>query len=88
MVQQRQSVWPPRPGSGGGDAGELPALPTVADREPVGAQENGPEAEGSWDEWDNSPTQVEWILPVGPAFDDLEDEDAPDTIPTPPPDPE
>ena len=91
MVQHRQSGWPPRPSSratSAGDADERPALPNVTDPEPVSAQERESEPEGSFVDWDTSPTQVQWRLPLGPSFDDLDEEDAPDTIPTPPPDPE
>jgi len=35
---------------------------------------------------DSSPAEDDWIVPPGLPVDDLDDESAPDTIPTPPPD--
>jgi len=85
MVQHRQSAWPHALAASASEAGELPVSsarhdPTTTDSAtrwcavPVSSDDAGP-----------SSTDDDWIVPPGLPIDELDDESAPDTIPTPPP---
>jgi len=89
MVQHRQSAWPPRPlalAVSASDAGELPSSsapssPTTSSSVTRWCAVSDPSKDA-----DSSPAEDDWIVPPGLPVDDLDDESAPDTIPTPPPD--